>query len=306
LHPLSPIARIARVIPVLVFGLIIRSTESSSSGTTTAIIYLVIAIVSVVTGIVHWLVTRWRIDGDTLRIETGLLKRDSRRLPLARIQAVDLVRPLAARILGVSELRIRLAGSGSTDGRLAYLSQVDAAALRLWLLGGHRQGTEAPLTEAPDVPMAAVATGRLIVSVLLSLVSILLVGAVVTLLVLAAIAPKAAAAAGGVLAVYLFSFAGVVWRRIVGQFHFSAAEASDGVHIQRGLFSTISETIPYRRIQAVRQVQPLLWRPLGWCRLEVDIAGTDLASRVARARASSARRSSPSARPKRRGISWCA
>src|SRR5204862_7521189 len=27
------------------------------------------------------------------------------------------------------------------------------------------------------------------------------------------------------------------------------------------------------RVQAVRLVEPALWRPLGWCRLEVDIAG---------------------------------
>ena len=51
------------------------------------------------------MVTRWRFEGDTLRIETGLIRKDSRRLPLARIQAVDIVRPLLARILGVSELR---------------------------------------------------------------------------------------------------------------------------------------------------------------------------------------------------------
>ena len=37
---------------------------------------------------------------------------------------------------------------------------------------------------------------------------------------------------------------------------------------------TVSETIPLGRIQAVRQIEPLLWRPFGWCRLEVDIAGS--------------------------------
>ena len=89
------------------------------------------------------MVTRWRFEGDTLRIETGLIRKDSRRLPLARIQAVDIVRPLLARMLGVSELRIRLAGSGSTDGKLAYLSEAQAAELRLVLLAGpprHRGG----------------------------------------------------------------------------------------------------------------------------------------------------------------------
>jgi putative membrane protein len=35
----------------------------------------------------------------------------------------------------------------------------------------------------------------------------------------------------------------------------------------------VSETVPYGRIQAIRRIEPLLWRPMGWCRLEVDIAG---------------------------------
>ena len=77
----------------------------------------------------------------------------------------------------------------------------------------------------------------------------------------------------GFLAVYLLSFAGVVWRRLSGQYNFIAVEGPEGVRIRRGLLQTVSETVPYGRIQAVRQVEPLLWRPFGWCRLEVDIAG---------------------------------
>ena len=103
------------------------------------------------------MVTRWRFEGDTLRIETGLIRKDSRRLPLARIQAVDIVRPFLARLLGVSELRIRLAGSGSTDGKLAYLSEAQAAELRLMLLAGHID-TEAAASSNTGLPMASVDT----------------------------------------------------------------------------------------------------------------------------------------------------
>jgi putative membrane protein len=262
-----------RLLPAVVFGFVISATNSKGENKTAELSYLiVIGVLSTVFGVIHWLVTRWKIEGDTLRIETGLVRRDSRRLPLTRIQAVDVMRPLAARMLGVSELRIRLAGSGSADGKLAYLSEAEAAALRLRLLSGQRE-VGAPEPSHHKVTLASVGTGRLVASVLLSLVSILLIGTVLTLAVLDNVAPKAAAAAVGFLAVYLLSFAGVVWRRITGQFHFEALEADDGVHIRRGLFQTISETVPYGRIQAVRQVQPLLWRPLGWCRLEVDIAG---------------------------------
>ena len=93
------------------------------------------------------------------------------------------MRPLFARLLGVSELRVRLAGSGSTDGKLAYLAQAEAAELRLVLLAGHREA-EAAVSSNTGLPMASVTPGRLLGSVLLSLVSIVLIGTVATLAVL--------------------------------------------------------------------------------------------------------------------------
>ena len=273
LHPLTPIARIGRLVPALVLLFVISNVHSKAENGNAETTYLVvITLGSAVYGYIHWMVTRWRFEGDTLRIETGLIRKDSRRLPLARIQAVDIVRPFLARLLGVSELRIRLAGSGSTDGKLAYLSDAQATELRLVLLAGHID-SEATVSSNTGLPMASVDTGRLLASVFLSLVTILLVGTVATLAVLDQFEPKTAAGAATFLAVYLLSAAGVIWRRLSGQYAFIAVEAPEGVRIRRGLLQTVSETVPYGRIQAVRQVEPLLWRPFGWCRLEVDVAG---------------------------------
>jgi len=273
LHPLTPLARIGRLAPALVFLVLISTVHSRAENSTAETDYLVvITLASAVYGYIHWMVTRWRFEGDTLRIETGLIRKDSRRLPLARIQAVDIVRPLLARLLGVSELRVRLAGSGSTDGRLAYLSEAQAAELRLILLAGHR---DPDTTASPNtgLPMATLTLGRLIGSVLLSLITFVLVGTVVVLTALDQVEPRTARVATGFVAVYLLSFAGVVWRRLSGQYGFVAVEGPEGVRIRRGMLQTISETVPYTRIQAVRQVQPILWRPFGWVRLEVDVAG---------------------------------
>ncbi len=273
LHPLSPVARVGRLLPALVFLFLVSTVHSKAENSTAETDYLiVITLISAVYGYVHWMVTRWRFEGDTLRIETGLIRKDSRRLPLARIQAVDIVRPLLARMLGVSELRIRLAGSGSTDGKLAYLAEAEAAELRLVLLARHRE-IDVAVSSNTGLPMASVTLGRLLGSVLLSLVTIVLIGTVASLAVLDEFEPRTAATVAGFLAVYLVSFAGVVWRRLSGQYGFIAVEGPEGVRISRGLLQTISETVPYGRIQAVRQVEPLLWRPFGWCRLEVDVAG---------------------------------
>jgi putative membrane protein len=277
LHPLSPLARIGRLVPAIVLGFVVSATHTSGNRGSSEVIYVVVvAVLSAVLGLVHWLVTRWKLDGDTLRIETGLIRRDSRQLPLSRIQAVDVVRPFMARLLGVSELRVRLAGSGSTDGRLAYLSEDEALRVREVLLSGHhQQGPAAAAAGETGVErvMSTVLTGRLVASVLFSGLGLVLFAFLVTLAVLADTSPKAAGAVAGFGAVYLLGMATGIWRRISSDYHFEAVEAPEGVRIRRGLLATVSETVPFGRIQAVRQIEPLLWRPLGWCRLEVDIAG---------------------------------
>ena len=184
LHPLTPVARVGRLAPALVLLILVSTVHSKAENGRAETDYLVVTtLASAVYGYIHWMVTRWRFEGDTLRIETGLIRKDSRRLPLARIQAVDIVRPLLARLLGVSEVRIRLAGSGSTDGKLAFLSEAQAAELRLVLLAGHIDA-EAAVSSNTGLPMASVDTGRLLGSVLLSLITILLIGTVAALAVL--------------------------------------------------------------------------------------------------------------------------
>ncbi len=81
-----------------------------------------------------WLVTRWQVAGGVLRIETGLIRRESRRFPLSQVQAIDVVQTGLARVLGLAELRLRMAGGGSSGGRLASLPLADAERLRRQLL----------------------------------------------------------------------------------------------------------------------------------------------------------------------------
>jgi putative membrane protein len=277
LHPLSPLARVGRLVPIVVLSFVLTVAHAGGHDSGEEYYLIVAGAATVLFGLVNWLVTRWKIEGDTLRVESGLLRRDSKRLPLARIQAVDVVRPLLARLLGVSELRIRLAGSSSSDGRLAYLSESTALELRARLLTTPVQADvpvpAAVRSPAAEHPMAAVATGRLLGSILLSGVTLVLLAIAVALLVLALTAPNAAAAVAGFLAVYIFSFASALWRRLSNEFHFEAVESPEGIRVRRGLLQTVSETIPYGRIQGVRKIEPLLWRPMGWSRLEVDIAG---------------------------------
>ena len=65
----------------------------------------------------------------------------------------------------------------------------------------------------------------------------------------------------------------VVWRQFNGEFGTVVSAAPEGLRLRSGLVQTTAETIRPGRVQAVRLVEPLVWRAFGWCRLEVDVAG---------------------------------
>ena len=80
LHPLSPVVRAGRgtiAIFVILVPTVLGGRGAGSSLPQLAVIGVVVAL-----GFVQWLVTRWRIEGDDLRIETGVLRRQSLRFPL--------------------------------------------------------------------------------------------------------------------------------------------------------------------------------------------------------------------------------
>jgi putative membrane protein len=216
-------------------------------------------------------VTRWRIDGSDLRIETGLIRRQSFRIPLSRIQAVDIVAPLLGRLLGLAEVRVISAGRGTEKGRLAYLTAAQAPLVRARLLAlAHGLAGETP--EPPAVPLFKVNNGQLIVALALraqvAVPVVIVAAAVITI----AIAPAVGVAVVSSSLTVVVGSVLAVARVFNEDFDFSISEAGDGVRLDRGLLQRRHETIPFGRIQAVRLVQPLLWRPFGWWRLEVDVA----------------------------------
>ena len=269
LHPLSPLIRAGGLVSGLL-GILVLSVVTADSYKD-YLYQVVVAAGLVVTGFVRWLVTRWKLDGTTLRIETGLLRRDSRQLPMTRIQAVDVVRPLLARMLGLAALRIRLAGAGHGGSRLAYLTVGEAARLRATLLAG-QHGLDPATPEAAERPVLTVPTGRVVGATLLRAAPRFLALAVVAG-VAATVTPRTFLAAESTLGVIALGLVTRTWRQVTARYGFTVATSPDGIRIRRGLLSTVAETIPFRRVQAVRLIQPLLWRPFGWCKLVVHVAG---------------------------------
>jgi putative membrane protein len=181
----------------------------------------------------------------------------------------------------VAELRLRMAGSAGGTARLAYLNEREAEPLRAELLALGRpsaapqaQGEQTPAVQAEEHVLLTVPTGQLAASILLSDVGFISIAVVAGLVVAAVVAPSVATAIlGGGAAPTILASATLIWRRFNQEYRLTLAEAADGLRLRSGLIALTSETIRPGRVQAVRMVEPFLWRRLGWCRLEVDVAG---------------------------------
>ncbi len=274
---------------IAIVAVLLISTSNGQRGTLGGeLIHIGVLVVVFVLGVISWLVTRWRVEGGVLRVDSGLIRRTSERFPLSQIQAIDTVRPGLARVFDLAELRIRLASGSGKAGRLAYLTNAEAETLRARLLAlshGIAEETPAP----PEQALLTVPPGRLFASILLSGSGLLLELTIVVLVVLAAVAPGVAAAAVSAGAVGIFGLAITLFRRFNGDYRLTVADAPDGLRLRSGLVETSAETIRRGRIQAIRMVEPLAWRPLGWCRLEVDVASQKSRGRQDRNQAKSAR-----------------
>ncbi|HEX3908298.1 MAG TPA: PH domain-containing protein [Mycobacteriales bacterium] len=267
LNPLSPLVRAGRGLGAVFVVLALNARNEHGPP------YIDLAIVGFVgiAGLVSWLVTRWRIHGSELQIDTGLVRRQSVRVPLTRLQGVDVVRPLLARMVGVAEVRLVLAGHDSGRARLAYLSDERAVKVRAQLLAlAHGLADDTP--EPAERPIFHVDGAQIVAANLLGLRFVIGVGLAVVMIVLAVIQPSSAVATfTSLLSVFAVTLL-ATFRQISTEWDFTVAEAPDGLRLRAGLLQTRSETIPYGRVQAVRWIEPLWWRPFGWVRLEVDVA----------------------------------
>jgi putative membrane protein len=275
LHPLTPLLRGWRILLVLVaaFGQQSLRQEEGFDPVYLGLGVLAATLVGVVLSFVAWRQTRFRLTATELQIDSGVLQRRSRRVPLARLQAVDVVRPVVARVLGLAELRLEVVGGGKTEAPLAFLTENDALALRRRLLAAAAGRAQSDVPDAHEGVLVSVPTGALLGSVLLGPPLAVTVGLVAVLVTVALVN------AGAVLPVafaLLPAYAGyvvLIGRRVLEEYGFTVAEAPDGLRLRHGLLDTRSQTIPDGRVQSVRLLEPLLWRPLGWVRVEVDVAG---------------------------------
>ncbi|MGN9812441.1 PH domain-containing protein [Micromonospora sp. BQ11] len=285
LHPLSPALHGAKSLVVVIAGLS-WSTLSRVGFGWFAVMAAVLALGATVLAVVSWYNTGYHVVGRELRVYEGLLWRRTRAIPLERLQAVEVVRPLLAQLTGLAELRLEVVGGGKTEAPLAYLSVAEATALRQRLLDlagrrpsvGAEPSPEAPTGTAeaavpPGRPVHAVDNRDLLVSQLLTPQAFLIPFGVAFVAVqflsqgswsFIAVASTLTAMAGVLLQPV---------RRVLDDWNFRLARDAGTLRVRNGLLETRAQTVPLDRVQTVGVTWPLLWRVRGWLRMRLEVAG---------------------------------
>jgi putative membrane protein len=245
---------------------------------------------AVALSVVSWLVTGYQVVGRDLRVHEGLLWRRTRAIPLDRLQAVDVVRPVLARLVGLAELRLEVIGAAKAEAPLAYLSVADAAALRTRLLalsGAAAPPAPAAAEAAPaetgaappaqaERPIHRVVNRDVLIGQLLTPQAWLV--PIGMLFVIVQFAFEGSRTFVGIAST-LTALVGVAVqpiRRVLDDWDFRISTDvvnPGGLRLRHGLLDTRSQTVPLSRVQAIGATWPLLWRPKRWLRCRIDVAG---------------------------------
>ncbi|HEY8717971.1 PH domain-containing protein [Pengzhenrongella sp.] len=284
MHPVTPAVKGWKVLAVLLViafqfaGENVRQLGDLLGGRTWLVVLGIIvggALIGFGYAAIAWRMTRFAIDDDAVYLHSGVLFRQQRKARLDRLQAVDVVQPLLARILGLSELKLEVAGGAGSAVSLAFLREDEAIALRAELLA---RAAGAPWVEgataAPKVPeqyVLEVPPARLVAGMARSAASVVLVLGLAGLITAVAVSGEFSTIVVMIPAV--LGFVGVFWNRFSRGFNFKARISPEGIGLRHGFTEERTQTVPPGRVQAISLAQGLLWRGPGWWRVEINVAG---------------------------------
>ncbi|RSZ64202.1 hypothetical protein EAH68_04150 [Corynebacterium hylobatis] len=280
-HPLTPLLRfwtlILALIAVLIVNLDLAAIGAAlawlGSGSILPVL-LGIVVFLAACGLV-WLISRiwWRATGyrltaEEVSLKRGVLNTQLRTARYDRIQAVDVVESVIARIFRLAAVRVETAGGGDSVIEIAYLPRDVAEQLRAEVLGRSRGTTPAPETApepagrvvVPQIPITRSLAGAALQGLSISALLIIL-GLILTPLTWAAAVPIA------------IGIVPVIWNQIDSSWQFTAHLADDTLHLSYGLADRRRQSIPLHRIHGVKVHQPILWRIPGWWYVQVSVAG---------------------------------
>jgi putative membrane protein len=302
LHPASILFSFGRslkafALPGLV-GLVIAARRPGPNVDAWMMLFLIPA---AVVAIVRYLSFRLRYEGTELVIRSGLIFRNERHIPYARIQNLDAVQNVFHRLLRVIEVRVETGAGSEPEATISVLpaSALDEMRRRVF-------GREIVATHAAERTVLQMPLGELLLHGFLVNRGMVVIGAIYGLLwqldvldrvwssivgeevteegalrelvegiaggagvSLNQVAVAAAAVLGFLIVVRIAS---MCWA-VVRLYGFRLTAVGEDLRIEYGLLTRFTATIPVRRIQSVTITEGPLYRLLDRVSVRVETAG---------------------------------
>lgn len=253
-------------------------------GPLAALLVLPLVLVVAAYEYLYWGSYEFYFEDDDLKIESGVITKNSLDIPVRRIQDIDTSQSVLARVFGVVRVDVKTAGGDTSQASLRYLegSQARDVEQQLRALQGRRETTGDDRPRQPETFYDigdALVTYSLVRSVpaavgLGALAAVIGIGVAgflaATSLEMAGFAALAVGGAALLAALtFLTSFVGAYL-----QYYGFRVERRDGIfEYERGLVSRQGGSIPTEKIQHVEVTESFLMRYLGYATLKVETAG---------------------------------
>ncbi len=144
------------ILPAILGG----ASAGDSVSSTLQWVVIILSVPSILLAFARWLMFRYRLEADDLVIDSGVLSRQRRVIPLGRIQNIDLQQSPLERLAGVAGLRLETAsGGGDTEAALSVLSLDEARALQADLMRRRSEIRAAGRATADPATFAAAVDG---------------------------------------------------------------------------------------------------------------------------------------------------
>jgi putative membrane protein len=227
------------------------------------------------------------LGADTLDIQSGVVSRRNREIPIRRIQNVDISRNVVQRVLDIAAVDFETAGGSETEASLRFVDFEEAKRLQREI-GRLKRGVDAAADEERGTPVAdelfALSPRELALVGALSfdvripgLLFVLVSGSLPAMSsVLPASGGTAVVAAGFVvaaLAILLVSWVAGATAAVLNYYDFRLTQVEDELQYERGLLRRYDGSIPLDKVQTLTVVDDPLKRYFGYASLRIETAG---------------------------------
>lgn len=265
---------------------------------------------TILTALVRYFSFRYRIEGNELITQQGLLERKHRSIPLERIQEIRVEQGVLHRVFDVVDAKIETGGGGGAEASLSVLSRAEVERLRQAVFErAARIRADARQTTAATQPESR--EPELVVIRQLGLKDLLLIGLttnhLISALALAGalwnfaddILPESIYRRAGnylvreterliaqdvattivltilsIVAVVVIGLIFSIVGTIIRFYGFTFSRSGEDLHRRYGLFTRRSSSLPRRRIQVLKIEEKMFRRWCGLATLRADTSGS--------------------------------